>query len=747
MKFAARRFAKWLFPAGGLLSLALHGGMIPPVAMIAVVLAAGIAGWRCLRGRDIRWVRCASLGWLAWLARLTYWDAAEFSMRMGMLAGLISLALIVDLLSGHGAMPRLGAVFQRMSLGKRMLVLFLGAWLALAAGAAGLTLGGIPMLGDEPHYLVIAQSILQDGDCNVANQYAQRQYQRFIPGARMGIHGFFGWKDERFQARRYRDDLPPPRGAFIYSIHLPGMAVIMVPVVAVPMQPGWWIFLLRVWLGLFGAGIVVMTYLLALRLARRRDFAFRAALVALCTPPLFFHSIHAYPDAQVLLMLMAALYLLLYGRNRSRAVPAAGLLLGLLFFWGVKYAIFVWSFTLLFSVFFYRQRRFRDLWRLWLFPLVFQALFLGYLYNAYGNISPTSVYMNYTQKKQFSQVVFKGIPNQVRVDSLLDYFLDQRDGLLPYAPVFFLAFPGLLLAIRRWRRYLGHLLLAVPAGIFVFSYAFLSHRGGQCPQARPLIPVIWALLLFIWIYLRESRNQWMQRAWRWLPLYGAGVTIFQVFYPWTLYQPTTHNVPIRAGLMFQIWSPLGVRLNEMLPSFAKVPGNWSWWPNPIWLVILLVLGWLALRKQGVKRMRSRVVTGIVGAGVLVLTILLPRVPDHNPTLVSGEGMLPHRIMGAARYPRRVERRRFSLEAGRGYSFTLTTNRPAGAIDVEWSGEGSPPFRLKLFDAQVHSAGPDGWRLEHPRFRRHRSRYVYRLHLAPVSATGADGILEILPRRR
>ena len=743
-----RKFLWWIVPATGLAGLALNAQLVSWTALSAVVLGLVVTAlWHPRRNTPAAF-QAASLGWLIWPARLTYWDAVEFSQRVSLVAWAMALALMLGVLIQSGALRRARLGFQRLPLRRRMVWLFAGAWLLLAAGAAGVTLGGIPMLGDEPHYLVIAQSIVQDGDVNVANQYAQRQYRRFLPRADMGIHGFFGWRDARFEARSFRTDLPPPEGQFIYSIHLPGVALALVPMVMLPLPPPWWYFLLRVWLALFGAGIVVMTYLFALRFSQRRRFALEAALVALFTPPLFFHAIHAYPEAQVLLFLMMALYLLLYGRNRSRAVLTAGCLLGLLFFLGVKYVVFIWGFVAGFSVVFLRRRQAGSLWRLWLFPLMGQLLFLGYLFHAYGNFSPMSVYMNYTQKRHFTEVVFNGIPNQIRVDTLLDYFLDQRDGLLPYAPVFFLAFPGLWLALRKWRRYRGHLLLALPAAMFVFNYAFLTHRGGQCPQARPLIPVLWALMLFVWVYLREGPNQWLRRAWRWLPVYAAGVTVFQLLYPWTLYQPTTHNVPIRAGLMFQILSPLGIHLDEWLPSFAKMPGNWSWWPNPAWLIILLGVGVAALRPWRIRKRISRIVAATAAGLALILGVILPRVPDSNPTLVTGQGMMLHRLMGAARHPRRVDQRVFNLKSGENYSFTLATALPAGALEVIWSGDGAPPFKLKSFDDDVTGGTAKGWRLRRPAFRRHRGRYFYRLHLiAKKVPNAADGALEIRPLRR
>ena len=55
--------------------------------------------------------------------------------------------------------------------------------------------------GDEPHYLLTAQSIVQDGDFDVLDDYRDREYREFYPytldphGAltRGRLHVVFGW--------------------------------------------------------------------------------------------------------------------------------------------------------------------------------------------------------------------------------------------------------------------------------------------------------------------------------------------------------------------------------------------------------------------------------------------------------------------------------------------------------------------------------------------------------------------------
>jgi hypothetical protein len=51
------------------------------------------------------------------------------------------------------------------------------------------TRGKITVSGDEPHYLMVAESLLADWDLNLANNYAQNDGRRFgADGLTSGVH-------------------------------------------------------------------------------------------------------------------------------------------------------------------------------------------------------------------------------------------------------------------------------------------------------------------------------------------------------------------------------------------------------------------------------------------------------------------------------------------------------------------------------------------------------------------------------
>ena len=101
--------------------------------------------------------------------------------------------------------------------------------------------------GDEPHYLIIAHSLLADGDLQIENNHAQRDYA-----------SFFGGQLRPDFLRRGRDDV-------IYSIHAPGLPTLLVPAYAMAGYRG-----AMVTMSLLAALASLALYDLARRFARDR---------------------------------------------------------------------------------------------------------------------------------------------------------------------------------------------------------------------------------------------------------------------------------------------------------------------------------------------------------------------------------------------------------------------------------------------------------------------------------------------
>ena len=109
---------------------------------------------------------------------------------------------------------------ERWSLTAVTIAIFVSTAAAAGLAAQRLTSTTLFPSGDEPHYLVIAQSLWRDGDLKIENNHQRGDYREYYPG-----------------------DLDPhylTRGTDreIYSIHPIGIAVLLAPIYALGRLPG-----------------------------------------------------------------------------------------------------------------------------------------------------------------------------------------------------------------------------------------------------------------------------------------------------------------------------------------------------------------------------------------------------------------------------------------------------------------------------------------------------------------------------
>jgi hypothetical protein len=697
-----------------------------------------------------------SSGLLLFVMRLFYWDQADFMQRANLLL-LISLVFsLVLTIRKFRLFKKFLFFFNRLSLKKRLTGIFVFAEILFIAASFIMVQKGVLLGGDEPHYLVISHSIAKDFDLNVFNQYARDEYRDFIDvrlqhHARVG-KGFKIW--------------------YSYG-HLPGLSLTLAPFFIFKIPHPLLYFLVRAFLGIFGALLAVLVYLFSLKLWKNNSLAIFITAVFTFTVPVFFYSIHIFAELQATLLVLTSLYLLLFSvisvssAAKNKKILLAGFLLGISVFWGLKYAIFIYFFSAGFFVYFVIKKQPRQAILFVLFPVLFQILFFGYLYYAYGNLNPMSIYngvMTEEQVKEYRSNM-QEIPLQKRVETLAGIFFDQRDGLFLYNPFYFLVFPGLILALKKYRKYWPHLLVSCAGFAFILFLGYSTVRPGYCPQARYLTPVAWLLMLFTIIYYKETRNKLFKKILLHLPVYSIFVVIYQVFYPFTLYQSVTHINLNRPGLMFQQWSNIHFSIPDILPSFVKVPGNFRYLPNIIFLVSAIILTLLALQNKnkkllrgvrnqwvsgsvgqsddrqeqsgntlitmsrphpetkenqhkrfaqhigsprrgapGRRRQKKRILLQILFGLVFIVFVLFPRVPIYNPILLAKEGAVPCKIYGESDYPTRAVERKFDLTGEEQHSFTVSTFEPVPyfVLGFENHGEQNGEIVISNFDSPVET---------------------------------------------
>ena len=673
------------------------------------------------------------------IMRIFYWDRFDFGLRIENLLILSFIFSLILIIYEFKIYSNIFKRFNSYSIKRRLIILFIIFELIFILSSIIIVNRGIKLVGDEPHYLIITQSIVKDKDLNVANQYYENQYQEFLGNFRIGIHGFFGKKGKNH----------------IYSMHLPGISFTLTPIYALKLSPKLLFIIIRSYLGIFGSLFLIVFYLLSLKIFKRENLVLFITIVLGLTTPVFFHSIHIFPEVQVSLFIITAIYLSLFKENRSNFdLLLSGFLFGIVVFWGVKYSTFMFLYVGGIFIYYLIKKQYKFAFLLTIFPLFFEGLFLFYLYNAYGNFSPMSVYMNEDQKKNFMYVVLHQITLKMRIEALFDYFFDQRDGLLLYNPFYIFSFTGFLIALKNYKKYLRLLLISIPAIIFILSYAALTHRGGHCPQARPLVPTIWFFAIFSTIFYIHTKNLKLKSLLISLPFYSFFITIYQLFNPLTLYQTTTHDNLYRAGLLFQELSNTKIFLPKYLPSYVKLNNNHEYLPNIISLILLIifiVLSYKFFNRENKRNLFKTNMYFLFGLLFLMLSFF-PKIPYYNTTHVKGISSLAYNIYGASAYPIRVNERKFYMNKTGTYSYTFSTTRRAKKIILKFLNEESY-FKNNViiynFDKKLFKENIQGniviKEIKEPKFKKFKGMYFYRLTIKVLNnSKNSDFYFQFLP---
>ncbi|MBU5424020.1 hypothetical protein KQI48_15230 [Cellulomonas hominis] len=332
--------------------------------------------------------------------------------------------------------------------------------------------------GDEPHYLLIAQSIALDGDIDLADDYADpARVAAAYPGNTV--------LDPVTHAGVYRDGGP------MVPIHAIGLPLVLSPVFA--LGQGW--LAARVLMVLISALTAGLAYLVVDRLVPRRPVlgALSVLAVSLTVPGIAFAN-QVYPEIPAALVLTAAAFCLVRGRPTLPWLVAASVLGALAPWIHLRFAILVLPIGLavvgralgmplgveLRALPAALLRALRERW------LRVLAAVSPLLLSAAGILVSNQVlYGSPGVNAAYNPDVF---PVQLPFQPLFVWIfgvgsvLDEQRGIAPYAPVVLLVFAAVLVAVWRWRWW------ALPAVVACVAFYVVTtgvaQGGGFCPPGR-----------------------------------------------------------------------------------------------------------------------------------------------------------------------------------------------------------------------------------------------------------------------
>ena len=438
-------------------------GLLAPVWVLALSTAASVALW-CgvtrVRGaaRAVRWSLLILLPWLP----LPVPDV--FLIWTGPIVRLTWIAIAVC------ALPALLGQIDR----RRVRFLIepriaprVACALALVACVAVYSRQQLPPVGDEPHYLLIAHSLLVDHDLKVSNNYERGDYLTYYAG-RIWPH----------YAR-------PARDGSLYSLHAPGLPVLIAPALAVG---GYRAVVL--WIAAIAALGTLFVWKAGYALTSDVTAAWVAWAAAALTAPAVVQSTLIYPDSVAGTVLSGGVLAMLTASSLSiRHAAALGLGIGLLPWLHTRFAPLAGILAVAVA---FRLMGTTGSWRRWcgtllglVSPIVLSVTaWLLFFAHVYGTFNPLAAYGGQSPLK----------PDRL-VSGVLGLVADQEFGLIPNAPVHLLWIGGALALSRHHKRFLIE--LACVAAPYVLAVAAFPDWFGASTPGRYLAPLVFPLAVTV----------------------------------------------------------------------------------------------------------------------------------------------------------------------------------------------------------------------------------------------------------
>lgn len=472
--------------------------------------------------------------------------------------------------------------------------------------------------GDEPHYLVIAQSLWRDGDLRIENNHQRADYEEYFHRP-LAPHYLTRGVDRQ-----------------IYSIHPIGMPVLMTPVYAMGGYD------LVVWaLVLLGAITMAVAWRLAWAVTGSASAAtFGWAVIALGAPWIF-NTFAVYPEVPAACATMLAFSLTTgwhasHAHRTPNAVPAvrwwlAGIAIACLPWLSTKYVVMAAALGAV------------SLARAWL-PLpadaaartrattrtlavvlpniVSLALWFGFFKWIWGTFSPGAPYGS--QRETRLEYLPAGGPGLL---------FDQEYGIVVFAPALLMVLPGLwaLYRQRGGRRRLSVEIVVVFASLLAVVGAFHIWWGGSAVVGRPLVSGLPLLLLPIAAHRAACAEQPLRRAAQrtWLCI-GVALTVLmataQQGFLLVAGRDGSSQVLEYLAPSTPVWTTL--------PSFLRQPPTHAWLAVLAWggmaLAAGVLLGRVRRHRRGPGADHAMALAAVVLAMAGVSSMLAAMVPPSTP---------------------------------------------------------------------------------------------------------------------
>jgi hypothetical protein len=422
-----------------------------------------------------------------------------------------------------------------------------------------------PPSGDEPHYLIISQTLLKYHNLNVMLDYSHGDYRAFYP---------------------YNIDPHLSHGANgqLLPLHSIGAPLLWLLPFYLLGRLGAVFFI-----SLLSVLIILNIYKFLITMNIGAKYAFVVCLAYAIASPLYMYSHLTFIEPVGALICIYVLRKIFQNELSLSGLLVSSLLLGILPWVHIRFAFFelVLFFALLYKIYAHHQLKHFKYYACLFLPVT--MLFITYelyTYKFWATFNPAAIEINDIHNHSMPFVISP-------LTGIVGTFLDQQYGFLINFPIFLLLFPGIVLAIKnKYARYnLLMLLLTVPY-ILLFS-SFKNWTGGWSPPAR-LIFVLLPLLSFYPAYaLEQISTLFSQLVLAAAILYGLSYNLLSLTPPLNSFNsPTGYNRTIMHLQLFNY------RLTDLFPSIflANQTGLFA-----LWIIIFSGLSCTLLLSKRLKR--------------------------------------------------------------------------------------------------------------------------------------------------
>jgi hypothetical protein len=523
---------------------------------------------------------------------------------------------------GTGRGRRVVVRMRAWSALRSYLVVFAASALLFGTAALALAPSGMFPGGDEPHYLIITQSLLTDHDLRIENNHARQDYAAYYD-AELAPHA-----------------IAPGRDGGTYSVHPIGLPLVAAPAFALGGYPA--VVILMV---LFAAAAAALAW----RWVRRVTGSVAAATfswsVTALSVPYLTNSGTIYPEVPAAFAVLAAATVAIrdvgLGDGTAGAATAAPARAWRALLLGVATAVLPWlhaKYSLMAAVLLAI-----GVWRIWrdrppspwtrerlvvaaVAPFALSvAAWLAFHYIVWGSPWPSAPYGGAAGTQMSAGALARGVPG---------LFLDQEYGVLAYAPALALGVVGLWSMWRTGGRARG---LAVEIGLalgalIVTVGAFQMWWGGTALPGRMIVSGLLLMTLPVGWEFRASADRPERRAaYRLLLLVGLATSLAVL----AVRNGATLALGRNGISRFLEWLSPDWYLWAFAPDFIMQPAWLALAQAGVWLLIIAVSAWavgLLAARGTAARGSSRTGRGLAflradaGAllAVLLVTMVMPR---------------------------------------------------------------------------------------------------------------------------